>query len=92
MRKAKFWVMQIVMIAIVGLVFGSPVLAGPPDHAKGVKGVEMKNLNADDNAKDNANENANFEEDTSGIGGTGNTNTGPCGDKDDVYGDGSYCA
>ncbi len=35
MRKAKFWLMQIVMLAIISLVFGSPVFAGPPAQAQG---------------------------------------------------------
>lgn len=48
------------MVAIVGLAFNSSVFAGPPDHAKGDKGVEMKNANASDKAKDKANENAGF--------------------------------
>ena len=60
MKNAKFWLVQIAMVAIVSLVFGSPVFAGPPDHALG-KGVEMKNLNASDKAKENANDKANFE-------------------------------
>jgi hypothetical protein len=33
MNKAKFWLVQITMVAMVSLVFGSPVFAGPPDHA-----------------------------------------------------------
>lgn len=41
MSKTKFWLVQIVMVAIVSLVFGSPVFAGPPD-GKG-KGAEMSN-------------------------------------------------
>jgi hypothetical protein len=39
MSKTKFWLIQILMVAIVSLVFGSPVFAGPPD-SKG-KGAEM---------------------------------------------------
>ena len=41
MRKTKFWLFQIVMLVMLSLVFGSPVFAGPPDHAKGKKGAEM---------------------------------------------------
>ena len=41
MSKTKFWLIQILLVAIVSLVFGSPVFAGPPDHAKGKKGAEM---------------------------------------------------
>jgi len=35
MRKTKFWLFQIVMLVMLSLLFGSPVFAGPPDHAKG---------------------------------------------------------
>ena len=36
MKTAKFWLVQIAMVAIVSLIFGSPVFAGPPDQANGV--------------------------------------------------------
>jgi len=62
MKNAKFWLVQIAMVAIVSLVFGSPVFAGPPDHAKGEKGVEMKNANASEQGKANANAKAGFED------------------------------
>jgi len=39
MKKANFWLVQIVMVAIISLVLGSPVFAGPPDHAKSGKSV-----------------------------------------------------
>lgn len=35
MRKTKFWLVQIVMLILVSLVFGSAAFAGPPDHSKG---------------------------------------------------------
>jgi hypothetical protein len=74
MKNAKFWFVQIAMVAIVGLIFGSPVLAGPPDHAKGAKGVEMKNAHG--TAQDgNANPNAGFVADT-GTGTSTGTGTG----------------
>ena len=62
MKNAKFWLVQIAMVAIVSLVFGSPVFAGPPAHAKGEKGLEMKNANASDKAVENANDKAGFED------------------------------
>jgi len=40
MRKTKFWLFQFVMLVMLSLVFGSPVFAGPPDHAEG-KGAVM---------------------------------------------------
>ena len=40
MRKTKFWLVQILMVAIVSLVFGSPVFAGPPDHATKSAGAD----------------------------------------------------
>ena len=39
MRKTKFWLVQIVMLVMVSLVFGSAAFAGPPD-GKG-KGADM---------------------------------------------------
>jgi len=41
MRKTKFWLVQIVMLILVSLVFGSAAFAVLPDHAKGKKGAEM---------------------------------------------------
>jgi len=40
MSKTKFWLVQIVMLVMLSLVFGSAAFAGPPDHAKG-KGAEV---------------------------------------------------
>ncbi len=37
MKKAKFWMFQIAMVAIVSLVLGSPALAGPDKAAKAAK-------------------------------------------------------
>lgn len=34
MKKAKFWLAQIALVAMVSLVFGSPVFAGPDDNEK----------------------------------------------------------
>ena len=45
MKKAKFWLSQIVMVAILSLVLGSPALAGKPTgnggdcSVKKIKGV-----------------------------------------------------
>lgn len=70
MRKTKFWLIQIVMLVMLSLVFGSPVFSGPPDHAKGV-GAETSrtahNNHSDGNAKaeGHANENAAFYVETS---------------------------
>ncbi len=33
MKKTKFWLIQIVMVAVFSLTFGSPVFATPPNHA-----------------------------------------------------------
>jgi hypothetical protein len=63
MKNVKFWLVQIAMVAIVSLAFSSAGFATPPDHAKGEKGVEMKNDKANDNAKANANDKAGFEND-----------------------------
>ena len=41
MKKAKFWLVQIAMIAIVSLVLGSPVFAAPPDQSQGVGAEEL---------------------------------------------------
>ena len=70
MRKTKFWLVQIVMLVMVSLVFGSAAFAGPPDHAKG-KGAEMStaahNNHSGGHAQGgyHANENAAFELDSS---------------------------
>jgi hypothetical protein len=54
MKNAKFWLIQVAMLAIVGLVFGSPVIAEPG------QGVAMKNEHAEN--QDKANYNAGFYE------------------------------
>ena len=70
MSKTKFWLVQIVMLVMVSLVFGSAAFAGPPDHAKG-KGAEMSttahNNHSDGHAQggSNANSNAAFDLDSS---------------------------
>jgi hypothetical protein len=56
MKNAKFWLIQVAMLAIVGLVFGSPVIAEPG------QGVAMKNLHAPEVAQDKASEQAGFKE------------------------------
>jgi hypothetical protein len=65
MKNAKFWLVQIAMVAIVSLVFGSPVFAGPPDHAKGLGAETSSNSHSNHSggkaqAESNANENAAF--------------------------------
>ena len=60
MKKTKFMLVQIIMVLLVGWVFGSTALAKTPDHAKGGKGTEMKNANASEQGKANANTHAGF--------------------------------
>jgi hypothetical protein len=47
MKTAKFWLVQIVMVAIVSLVLGSPVFAGPDGDPSGGKrqGAQTDNDN-----------------------------------------------
>jgi hypothetical protein len=52
MKNAKFWLIQVAMLAIVGLVFGSPVIA------ESGQGIAMKNEHAEN--QDKANDNAGF--------------------------------
>ncbi len=52
MRKTKFWLVQIVMLVMVSLVFGSAAFAGPPD-GKG-KGVEMSTTALTNHAGDHS--------------------------------------
>jgi len=48
MEKAKFWLIQIVMVAFVGMVFGSPVMAhGDRGHKWGKKWSERKAYKAE---------------------------------------------
>ena len=61
MKNVKFWLAQIAMVAMMGLIIGSPAFAGQPDNTKG---VETKNDKASEKAKENANENAGFVEGT----------------------------
>ena len=100
MRKTKFWLFQIVMLVMLSLLFGSPVFAGPPDHAKGKKGAEMSNTALTNHASggnvhamDVANENAAFMG-VSTEGGSGGVVVDPteCPDGTlDINGDGSEC-
>ena len=82
MKKAKFWFFQIAMVAIVSLIFGSPVFAGPPDHSKG-KGAETSSNSHSNHSGGNAqaeyhaNDNAAF----MGVGDSGDT--GDTGDEGD---------
>lgn len=69
MRKTKFWLIQIVMLVMVSLVFGSAAFAGPPEHSKGKKGAETSRMALTNHASggnvhaiDAANENAAFYE------------------------------
>jgi len=65
MSKTKFWLVQIVMLVMLSLVFGSAAFAGPPDHSKG-KGAAMSTLALSNHAGGNsqgmshANDNAAF--------------------------------
>lgn len=54
MKKTKFMIVQIIMVLLVGWVFGSTALA------KGGKGSEMKNAHASERGKANANAQAGF--------------------------------
>jgi len=106
MRKTKFWLIQIVMLVMVSLVFGSAAFAGPPDNAKG-KGAEMSKTAHDNHSGGkaqggyHANDNAAFmgasTDDGSGDD-SGDTSGDDSGDTAgcpagtlDVYGDGSLC-
>ncbi len=45
MKKINFWLVQIIMVAVVSLAFGSPVFAGPDKAEKAAKvsvGEEMR--------------------------------------------------
>jgi hypothetical protein len=77
MKNAKFWLIQIAMVAIISLIAGSPVLAGPSQAAMD---------NANDNASfliGNSNTSAN-----SGGGNAGGGNAGGKGGGNDSGGDG----
>jgi len=39
MKTAKFWMSQLMMLAMLSLALGSPVSANPPDHANSGKTV-----------------------------------------------------
>lgn len=54
MKNVKFWLVQIAMVAMVSLIFGSPVFADPG------KGGEMKNAKAATVAQETANSSAGF--------------------------------
>ena len=66
MWKTKFWLIQIVMLVMVSLVFGSAAFAGPPEHSKG-KGVVMSKAHASQVAQtnDKVSDNAAFYEEAS---------------------------
>jgi len=100
MRKTKFWLIQIVMLVMVSLVFGSAAFAGPPDNAKG-KGAEMSKTAHDNHSGGkaqggyHANDNAAFMDASEP-----DPDPEPEPDPDpagcppgtlDVYGDGSLC-
>jgi hypothetical protein len=68
MVKTKFWLAQLLMLSVIGLILGSPAFAKAPEHAKG---VEMKNANASDKAKEKANANAGFQNDVEDPAGNG---------------------
>ena len=59
MKNVKFWLAQIAMVAMVSLIFGSPVFAGQSNNTKG---VDTKRAHAADNAKINANEKSGLRE------------------------------
>lgn len=54
MKKTKIMIVQVIMVLLVGWVFGSTALA------KGEKGSEMKNAHASEQDKANANSHAGF--------------------------------
>ena len=55
MKNVKFWLAQIAMVAIVSLVLGSPVLAGPDgDPSNGKRSGEQSD-NANAKGADNSN-------------------------------------
>jgi len=58
MVKTKFWLAQLLMLSVIGLILGAPAFAKAPEHAKG---TAMKNAHASDMAKSKANSNAGFE-------------------------------
>ncbi len=106
MWKTKFWLFQIVMLVMLSLLFGSPVFAGPPDHAKG-KGAQTSwtahNNHSDGHAQGgyHANDNAAFMGgDSTDDGDSGDDTSSDGGDEPtsgcappllDLYGDGSLC-
>ena len=57
MRKVKYWLVQLVMVAFVSLILGAPAFAKAPEQSKG---NEMKNAHASGVAKSNAHSNAGF--------------------------------
>ena len=58
MKKANFWIAQIVMVAIVSLAFGSPVFAGP----KAGKGVTTATADEPTHGEEMRLENANLDQ------------------------------
>lgn len=60
MKTAKFWALQIVMVAMISLAFGPSVFAAPPDNAKADKTVALTSdedtaTHGEMNRMDNAN-------------------------------------
>jgi hypothetical protein len=87
MRKTKFWLIQIVMLVMLSLVFGSAAFAGPPD-GKG-KGTEMSikalTNHAGDHSKgmEYASDNAAFMGGSTSDDGSGDGDSGDTGDTGD---------
>ena len=58
MVKTKFWLAQLLMLSVIGLILGAPAFAKAPEQSKG---NEMKNAHASAQAKSKANSNAGFD-------------------------------
>ncbi len=96
MRKTKFWLIQIVMLILVSLVFGSAAFAVLPDHSKG-KGAAKSytaltnHAGGHSQAMSHANGNAAFMGDSEPEPDP-EPDTGGCAPGEyDYYGDGSLC-
>jgi hypothetical protein len=76
MKTAKFWLVQIAMVAIVSLIFGSPVFAGPDgDPSKGKRqGAQSDHASLQGQTKADSNAKGwSSEADTDDTGDTGDT-------------------